>query len=128
MCCILSRVMCCFSGDGGNDEVLERVGRLMAHFSHELDVTPDDMLLGIRLLQMQQRDKEHKRIAWALSSNDVNGVANAVPKNHADTQIGARDIESASEDEVAKVKLMQTRSEQHFTTKLQLLMSFHWSI
>ena len=45
MCCILSRVMCCFSGDGGNDEVLERVGRLMAHFSHELDVTTDDMLL-----------------------------------------------------------------------------------
>ena len=110
VCCILSRVMCCFSGNGGNDEVLERIGRLMAHFSHELDVTTDDMLLGIRLLQMQQRDKEHKRIASALSSNDVSSVANAVPKNGVDTQIGARDIEFASEDEVAKVKLMQTTS------------------
>ena len=114
MCCILSRVMCCFSGDGGNDEVLERIGRLMAHFSHELDVTTDDMLMGIRLLQMQQRNKERKRIAVKFSSNDINEIANVAPEHNVDTEIGVRDIEFASEEELAKVKLMQTRSRATF--------------
>eukprot|EP00943_MAST-04B_sp_MAST-4B-sp1_P007817 g7817.t1 len=121
-CNCLRTIFCCFAGKGGNDEVFETVGRLLAQFFQELDVTTDDMLLGIRLVQIEQRTQERQKIVNNLTQNEAQSSKDISNLNEQQDQPentvsgnNSHVIEiGSSKSEKETVKLLQKRTSKRY--------------
>ena len=127
-CWCIRRIFCCFAGDAGDDEVFETVGRLMAQFFQELDVTTDDMLLGIRLVQIEQRTKERKKLLSSFyaaknshnSNNEIQHVNGAAATDSVNIDVKPVSVVGNGKDdnmtkrESAEIKLLEKESSKTF--------------